>query len=522
MRRGLPFLLLLILLSCSDDDETAWSLNEEPMEPWTYRTIPDSLGRRYGVRWKKDDPDDLGERCLDAIGLRARFGVGGSPGASDFDQLYPWSQILRCNISRTEGKTVITYDDDPAFRTDGSNGDVFVRIPKFYVEKYEEDGYEYRVVSANRGLLHPAFIENGKELDAVYVSAFEGYIDSDSLLRSVAGVIPTSNITAQQFLDAARRRGSQYTLYDMRTVDMLYSLIAVEFGCRNTGVIFGHGIADYKQPLEENWDGHRAFYSLSSKRSTNTFATPRYFRPIITKGSSICICKGHQRNILTFARCLGVTTLFVETRYHFDGPPIDIDTDCFIGNCAQVTNWTETCDAPHFSHTGRANMMEDQFLPRERNPMRYRWMENIVGNIWHYLPDITLLDRQLYQCGSIADYVFGGHGGAYQPVGEPLVENTDNGIPADEKGINSWVTTLMPDTACTGIAIGNSYKRDMSSTQAFGAYYYAGNGLCIAVNGGGFDHRSRCNLLTTRLWDAPDMRWHLYGARLLFKDIEAQ
>ena len=99
------------------------------------------------------------------------------------------------------------------------------------------------------------------------------------------------------------------------------------------------------------------------------------------------------------------------------------------------------------------------------------------------------------------------------------MENIDNGIPADEPGINSWVTTLMPDTACMGIAVGNSYERNMTSTQAFGAYYYAGNGLCIAVNGGGFDHRNRCNLLTTRLWDGLDMRWHLYGARLLFKDI---
>ena len=76
----------------------------------------------------------------------------------------------------------------------------------------------------------------------------------DSLLRSVANVIPTSNITAQQFLDAAQKRGPQYTLYDMRTVDMLFSLIAVEFGCRNTNTIFGYGIADYQQPIEKEWD----------------------------------------------------------------------------------------------------------------------------------------------------------------------------------------------------------------------------------------------------------------------------
>lgn len=519
--RCLPFVFLLLLLSCSDDG-IDWTLDEEPMEPWTYRNISDSIGRRYGVRWQKDNPNDLGERCLGATGLRARFGVGKSPGASDFDQLYPWSQIRRCNIRKEGDNTIIIFDDDPRFSTDGSNGDVFVRIPKFYVEKYEDEEYEYRVISATGQHPHPAFIEHGRELNAVYISAFEGYIGADSALQSVAGVIPTSNITAQQFLDAAQRRGSGYSLYDMRTVDMLYTLIAVEFGCRNTGIVFGHGIAYYRQPIEKEWDNLRHFYSSRNQQATNIFITRRRYNQIISIGSSICICKGDQRNILTFARCTNVKDHSNETYYYFDGPPIDIDTDCFIGNCAQVTNWTETCSAPHLSSTGRANMMEAEFLPRERNPMRYRWMENIVGNIWHYLPDITLYNQQLYQCCDMDEYVFGGHDGAYQAIGMPLRVNTDNGTQADERGRNCWVTSLMPDTVCRGIAIGDNYNRNLTSTQAFGAYYYAGSGLCIAVNGGGFDHVNRCNLLTTRLWDAPNIRWHLYGARLIFKDVKAQ
>ena len=516
-----PLIILLLFLSCSDEG-IDWSLNEDAMEPWNYVSISDSIGRRYGVRWQKNNPNDLGERCFGAIGLRARYGVGNTHGISDFDQLYPWNQIRRCNVNRIAGQTVITYDDEPLFATDGSNGDVFVRIPKFCVEKYEQDGYEYRVVSATGSHIHPAFIEKGQELDAVYVSAFEGYMADDSLLYSIAGVIPASNITAQSLLEAAQRRGPQYTLYDMRTVDMLYSLIAVEYGCRNTSNIFGHGIANYRQPLEEEWDNQRYFYSTRKQQATNTFVARRRFTDIITQGSCICICKGNQRNILTFARCLDVKDIGSETYYFFDGPPIDVDRDCFIGNCAQVTNWTETCKAPHFSSTGRANMMEPHFLPRERNPMRYRWMENIVGNIWHYLPDITLFNHQLYQCKDMSAYCFGKHDGAYNPVGKPLTVNTDGGHQFDVRGSNCWVTTLMPDNSLQGISIGDSFDKSLISSQAFGAYYYIGDDLCIAVNGGGFDHGYRCNLLTTRLWDAPSIRWHLYGARLLYKDIETQ
>lgn len=493
---------------------------ESSIEDWEYRTITDSIGKRYGVRWKTDNPYDLGERCLDAEGLRARFGVGSSPGKSDYDQVYPWSEIKRCNIKRLGEETIITFDDDPSFSVDGSNGDVFVRIPKFYVEKYIENGYEYRVVSGKGDKPHPAFIENGKELDAVYVSAFEGYMEKDSLLRSVANVIPTSNITAQQFLDAAQKRGPQYTLYDMRTVDMLFSLIAVEFGCRNTNTIFGYGIADYQQPIEKEWDTRMVYYAQKEQEHTNSIECKRRTVMKMTVGSNICICKGDQRIILAFAKLTDIKDTKNSTIYTFDGPPIDITTDCFIGSCAQSTNWTETCSAPHFSYMGRANMIERGLSPRERNPMRYRWIENIVGNVWHYLPDISFLNRQMYVCSNMQDYQFASHEGAYQPYNAPFeITNNDNGAINDDRGVNYWVTRLMDDSEMRGVSFGIEYDKNLTSSEAFGAYYYLRDGLNIVVNGGGFDHRTRCNLLTTRAWITPSYRWHLYGARLLFKDI---
>ena len=512
-------ILALFGVSCYED--VPYGEDEESsIEDWEYRTITDSIGKRYGVRWKTDDPYDLGERCLDAEGLRARFGVGSSPGKSDYDQVYPWSEIKRCNIKRLGEETIITFDDDPSFSVDGNNGDVFVRIPKFYVEKYIENGFEYRVVSGKGDKPHPAFIENGKELDAVYVSAFEGYMGKDSLLRSVANVIPTSNITAQQFLDAAQKRGPQYTLYDMRTVDMLFSLIAVEFGCRNTNTIFGYGIADYQQPIEKEWDTAMRYYAQTEKKNTNTIECKHRRVEKMNVGTNICICKGNQRNILTFARLTDLKDDGRSTIYTFDGPPIDITTDCFIGSCAQSTNWTETCSAPHFSYMGRANMIERGLSPRERNPMRYRWIENIVGNVWHYLPDITFLNRQMYVCSNMQDYQFASHEGAYQPYNAPFeITNNDNGAINDDRGVNYWVTRLMDDSEMRGVSFGIEYDKNLTSSEAFGAYYYLRDGLNIVVNGGGFDHRTRCNLLTTRAWITPSYRWHLYGARLLFKDI---
>ena len=217
MMSHLAGLLFAFALTTCDGADYANSIDVIGTDDRTSNVIV--LNGSYGVRWKKDNPNDMGERCLDAAGLTATFGVGNTKGHSDFDYIYPWSEIRRCNV-RMDGNTpVVTFDDEPGFALDGSNGDVFVRIPKFYVDKYESDGYEYRVVKATGDRPHPAFIENGVELDAVYIGTFEGYIGKDGGLQSIADVTPTTNIVAQQFLEAAQQRGPQYSLYDMRCVD---------------------------------------------------------------------------------------------------------------------------------------------------------------------------------------------------------------------------------------------------------------------------------------------------------------
>ena len=504
-------LVVLLFASCTSGVQDIDSMNEADERRDTLR---------YGVCWRKDNPYDMGKRCFGAVGLHATFGVGRFDGESDFDKVYPWSQIRRCNVRIEDGQTIVTYDNELGFALDGSNGDVMVRIPKFYVEKYVADGYEYRVVSSEGQRPHPAFIEDGCELDAVYVSAFEGYIGADSLLRSVADVIPTSNITAQQFLKAAKLRGPQYTLYDMRIVDMLFSLIAVEFGCRNTGVVFGHGIADYRQPLEREWDPDNIYYSQRNEKQTNTITCRRQSRELIREGTNICICEGDQRNILTFARCTNIRVVDGCCIYTFDGPPIDITTECFIGSCAQNTNWTETCSVPYKGATGRANMTDGKLDPQERNPMRYRWMENLVGNVWHYLPDVMFADCRMYVCSNMKDYCFSYNPtAAYQPYGDMFPVSRENGTLNDSRGINRWVTSLMDDPDQRGVVMGNAFDNTMTSRDAFGAYYYVFDAHGFCVNGGGFDHRNRCNLLTTRGWVYNGTRWHLYGARLLFKDL---
>lgn len=473
--------------------------------------------RRYGVKWSVSDVDDMGARCFDAEGLTASIGVGATNGASDFDTIYPWSEMKRCSIrTNAAGANIVTYEGEDGFALDGSNGDVFVRIPRFCVEKYVKDGYEYRVISRSSGNLHPAFVENGKELDAIYIGAFEGKISSGKL-RSIAGVIPTNNEEPPVFLTAAQENGTCYTLYDMRCIDALWTLMAVEYGCRNSNRIIGYGYADFYQPVVNGC------VSVLTETGVNRVVTNAIsnstakFMPI---GSNITVCKGDQYTILTQAKLLSLVTENGQTIFTFDGDPIDTDTTCFIGSAPATTNFTETSSGALSWHTGRSEFVAGSTV---QNPIRYRWIENPVGNVWHYTPDFTVKDLQIYLCQDMTKYGFCKTDDGYVPVCDTLPNtNRDNGSKSDVTGYNYWITSLQRDDFASGIAFGKTYNKELVSTQAFGAYLYTDSGsggLFTNVNGGGFDHLWRCNMLTNRAYTYINQKWYLYGARLIYKRI---
>ena len=70
-----------------------------------------------------------------------------------------------------------------------------------------------------------------------------------------------------------------------------------------------------------------------------------------------------------------------------------------------------------------------------------------------------------------------------------------------------------------GIDFGRTFDLNLTSDKAFGAYYYLANYKTIVANGGGFDHLYRCNILTQRAWVNTTQKWHLYGARLIYKHL---
>ena len=173
--------------------------------------------------------------------------------------------INRCNVS--DNGTINAYYGDPGYVEDGSNGQVMVKIPKFYYKVTPDsngglDGVNIRKCtweisdSANDGFaLHPAFYDaNGNEIDYFLYGAFDGvgqrdsaygtsYNTSTDKLSSVAGssMLPTNLLTRATARTMATNRGAGWYSAGVKQTMAVQMLMSVEYGF-NSQIAIGQGV----------------------------------------------------------------------------------------------------------------------------------------------------------------------------------------------------------------------------------------------------------------------------------------
>lgn len=163
-------------------------------------------------------------------------GTDTAPGQNDFDGAYPWAGMRRCCCTLNEDGTVTVnaYKGQPGYIEDGTNGEVLVEVPLFYVagaldvdpriSNMKMPGYR-----VPKKFLNP----DGSVKQRCYVRAFPGSIGEDGKLHSVAGAIPSMNKTIQQNLDAARLWGDKYSIGTSADAELLLYLMVVAYGTRD-------------------------------------------------------------------------------------------------------------------------------------------------------------------------------------------------------------------------------------------------------------------------------------------------
>jgi len=220
----------------------------------------------YGLEWNQTL--DTYQRLDDAVGM-----VAITQGQNNFSNVYPWSDMKRCNLD--DNGNILAYFGDPTYKDDGSNGQVMVQIPKFWYksEMVNENGNKkYRWWISDNEIdgfkLHPAFIRNGVEKDVIYIGAYEGYV-SGGMLHSRAGVTPTASRTIVQFRQDAQARGAIWHQQDFLTTCAIQLLYLIEYAHFDSQTKIGQGITNdtvFHQTGETAQYGNQSFGNQNNSK----------------------------------------------------------------------------------------------------------------------------------------------------------------------------------------------------------------------------------------------------------------
>lgn len=176
----------------------------------------------YGISRDVSKSSPAWARTDDAVGMTATATIGTVAGSSDFDNCYPWSGIARETLS---------------------TGDVMVKIPKFYFQRYREENVEHIRIAekATSGFtLHPAFNHGGVEKDYLYVGAYK----TTSGNKSISGVSPLVGQERATMRSNAKAKGTGWGIIDIAALSAIQMLILVEFANNDVQSVIGRGFCD--------------------------------------------------------------------------------------------------------------------------------------------------------------------------------------------------------------------------------------------------------------------------------------
>lgn len=212
-----------------------------------------AAGQIFGVLWDGSSSPSL-TRTDDAASFSdpdPYVADGNHPGYSPFDNVMPWSGMVKETI----------------------NGDVFVKIPKYWF-KVTTDGTSRKIQIANYPAdgfsVSPAHQDRGDgkgERDYVYVSRYH----VSSGYRSFYGVKPITYITRSDARSGCSIRGTGYCQFDMMTLITIWYLYLVEFAHWNSQEKIGYGCGiDYNVGAENLGASDSMPYHTGTMKSSRT------------------------------------------------------------------------------------------------------------------------------------------------------------------------------------------------------------------------------------------------------------
>lgn len=437
--------------------------------------IETTRGHVYGIRRKiTNNSNSAWERIFDSIGKVANATKNGGTVENDFDNLAPWSEIKSCNYDLTT-KKINAWFGDANFKFDGTNGDIFTHVPKTYWKIYQENDYDYVLLS---DYPKAGFIE----VDGFFVGRYNGSVVSDDgLLHTYSGLVPTTNKTIGAFRTLANALGDNFSQLDWRYF-VLQMLYLVEYANYNSQSMLGNGIMNRKYVktiVAEN----------NTNRAIIGSASGYHVGQIIRIGTSD---GGTQ---IADARKITAIEAYEDGSVAgyaliFDGAAVNIAVDNFVCTMAQLTGQCDTLGMK----SGCLN--NDGY-----HAMIYRGVENLFANIWQFVDGINIKDNLAYICKDHSQYASDKFTDPYKPLAYTNCKTNGNpktlGLDVDEPFFR-FPTEIGGGTS--------TYMCD---------YYWQNTGNRVALVGGDFSYGASDGLWCWSLYSPSSFAYWYIGCRVL-------
>lgn len=191
----------------------------------------------YAVRRSLTSTSSAWERIEDSVGLTANATKDGSSVTNDFDNIYPWSDIITVNYDVENDKVVAQYGD-ANFTFDGTNGEVMTYIPHFYIERTQDDTYETIRISE-------FMFDNAVEVPAFYIGRYtisDGYHSKNGVSSLVSTNIAT-------FRTNTMAKGDGWHQLDWHYFVLEY-LYLVEYANADSQSMLGQGVCSVSAQVQ--------------------------------------------------------------------------------------------------------------------------------------------------------------------------------------------------------------------------------------------------------------------------------
>ena len=180
----------------------------------------------YTVRKQISSSSSALERLNDNVGLVANATHDGSAVVNDFDNIYPWSDIISYNYD-TKGQRITAFYGDPTFDFSGNNGQVLTRIPKFWYKIWKDGEYYYYSIADNKV---DGYIESQQFSVGRYTVS-----GSSSGVFSRSGQAPLINYNITNARIYARNVGDRFGILDYHIflISLLYMVEYADYNSQN-------------------------------------------------------------------------------------------------------------------------------------------------------------------------------------------------------------------------------------------------------------------------------------------------